>query len=394
MLNKPMDPSNITALQNLVPAALQALEKGDQSEALRSLTALHQVIQRLMPELSEQQQAAQLLNKATDFLNQLINDPAPRTDLPANLQPYASLGELSANLRNLRLFLLTLVKGDLTQELGKEGFLAGILKSLQANLRHLTWQTQMIASGDFSQRVDFMGEFSVAFNDMVTRLDESLRQIKEKEAELTRVNQELRQEVELRRRTEESLRQSEELFRQLAVTDPLTGIHNRRYFYQLAKLELERSCRYHHSLAVAMFDVDHFKRVNDHYGHTIGDQVLQSLAGLVRNCLRSNDIFARYGGEEFIMLLPETDLQAASVLADRVRRQVAEKPLVIEPNQITITISVGCSAIDHCVQPRFPQPKTLDLLIDCADKALYQAKRAGRNRTHLSDAGEQVFGLS
>jgi diguanylate cyclase (GGDEF)-like protein len=394
LLNKLMDPSDIRTLQNLVPAALQALENEDQSEALRSLTILHQVIQRLMPELSEEQQAVHLLNEATDFLNRLINDPAPCTDLPANLQPYASLGELSASLRNLRLFLLNLVKGDLTQELSKDGFLAGILKSLQANLRHLTWQTQMIASGDFSQRVDFMGEFSVAFNDMVTRLDESLRQIKEKEAELTRVNQELRQEVELRRSTEESLRQSEELFRQLAVTDPLTGIHNRRYFYQLARMELERSCRYHHALAVVMFDVDHFKRVNDHYGHAIGDQVLQTLAGLVRNCLRSNDIFARYGGEEFIMLLPETDLQAASLLADRVRRQVAEKPLVIEPNQVAITISAGCSALDHSVQPLFPQPKALDLLIDCADKALYQAKRAGRNRTHLSDAGEQVLGLS
>jgi diguanylate cyclase (GGDEF)-like protein len=145
---------------------------------------------------------------------------------------------------------------------------------------------------------------------------------------------------------------------------------------------------------VVMFDVDHFKRVNDLYGHAIGDQVLQALAGLIRNCLRSNDIFARYGGEEFILLLPETDLQAASVIADRVRRQVAEKPLVVTPNQIEITISAGCSAVDHSVQPLFPKPKDLDRLIDCADKALYQAKRAGRNRIYLSDAGKQVFGLS
>jgi diguanylate cyclase (GGDEF)-like protein len=389
-----MNPTDITTLQNLVPAAMQALEKGDQSEALRSIGILHQVIQRLIAELSEQYKALQLLNEATDFLTQLINDPAPRTDLSANLQPYPSLRKLCANLLNLRLFLLNLVKGDLTQELCMEGFLAGTLKSLQANLRHLNWQTQMIASGDFSQRVYFMGDFSVAFNDMVSRLDESLRQIKEKEAELTRVNQELREEVELRKSTEQSLRQREALFRQLAITDPLTGINNRRHFYQLAMIELKRSCRYHHPLAVVMFDVDHFKRVNDLYGHAIGDQVLQALAGLIRNCLRSNDIFARYGGEEFILLLPETDLQAASVIADRVRRQVAEKPLVVTPNQIEITISAGCSAVDHSVQPLFPKPKDLDRLIDCADKALYQAKRAGRNRIYLSDAGKQVFGLS
>jgi diguanylate cyclase (GGDEF)-like protein len=389
-----MDPTDITALQNLVPAALQALENGDQSEALRSLTILHQIMQRLMPELSEQQQAFQALNETTDFLNQLINDPAPHTELSANLQHYPSLGKLCTNLLNLRLFLRNLVKGDLSQELSMDGFLAGTLKSLQANLRHLTWQTQMIASGDFSQRVEFMGEFSVAFNDMVIRLDESLRQIKEKEAELTRVNQELREEVERRKSTEESLRQSEELFRQLAVTDPLTGIHNRRYFYQLACMELERSCRYHHSLAVVLFDVDHFKRVNDHYGHAIGDQVLQTLADLVRNCLRSNDIFARYGGEEFIVLLPETGLEAALVIAERVRRQVAGKPLVVTPDPIKITISAGCSAFDDSMHPLFPTPKALDLLIDCADKALYQAKRAGRNCIHLSDAGDLVCGLS
>jgi len=394
LLNKLMDPTDITALQNLVPAALQALEHGDQSEALRSITALHQVIQRIIPGLSEKQNASQLLNEATDFLNQLINDPAPHTDLSANLQLYPPLGKLCANLLNLRLFLLNLVKGDLTQELCMEGFLAGTLKSLQANLRHLNWQTQMIASGDFSQRVDFMGEFSVAFNDMVIRLDESLRQIKENEAELTRINQELREEVELRKSTEKSLRQSEALFRQLAVSDPLTGIHNRRYFYQLACMELDRSCRYQHSLAVVLFDVDHFKQVNDHYGHAIGDQVLQNLACLVRNCLRSNDIFARYGGEEFILLLPETDLQASFVIADRVRLQVAEKPLVVSPDQIKITISAGCSAVDDSVQPLFPTPKTLDLLIDCADKALYQAKRAGRNCIYLSDAGDLVCGLS
>ena len=329
--------------------------------------------------------AFQLLQEAISFLEQAISDPAPATDLPANLKPYPALNDLYANLLELRQFSLALVQGDLSRELRMKGYLSGALKSLQANLRHLTWQTQMIASGDFSQRVDFMGEFSDAFNAMVIQLDESLQQIKEKEAELTRINKELRQEIELRKTTEESLRQSEELYRQLAITDPLTGIFNRRHFYQIAESELQRSCRYCRPLAVIMIDIDYFKRVNDNYGHAIGDQVLQALASLVREALRAVDIFARYGGEEFIVLLPETDLRSVRPVAERLCRKIGETPLPIEPNHINITISVGASAFDPSMQP-LPSSKkvTLDQLIDLADKALYEAKKAGRNRVCIS----------
>lgn len=328
----------------------------------------------------------QLLQEAINFLEQAISDPSPPSFLPANLKPYPALNDLYANLLELRQFSLGIVQGDLSRELRMKGYLAGALKSLQANLRHLTWQTQMIASGDFSQRVDFMGEFSDAFNAMVIQLDESQQQINEKEAALTRINGELRQEIELRKTTEESLRRSEELYRQLAITDPLTGIFNRRHFYQLANSELQRTCRYCRPLAVIMIDVDYFKRVNDSYGHAIGDQVLQALAGLVREALRAIDIFARYGGEEFIVLLPETDLRAVRPIAERLCRKIAETPLPIEPNQINITISVGASAFDPSAKS-FPSSKTatLDQLIDLADKALYEAKKAGRNRVCISN---------
>lgn len=328
----------------------------------------------------------QLLQEAINFLEQAISDPSPPSFLPANLKPYPALNDLYANLLELRQFSLGIVQGDLSRELRMKGYLAGALKSLQANLRHLTWQTQMIASGDFSQRVDFMGEFSDAFNAMVIQLDESQQQINEKEAALTRINGELRQEIELRKTTEESLRRSEELYRRLAITDPLTGIFNRRHFYQLANSELQRTCRYCRPLAVIMIDVDYFKRVNDSYGHAIGDQVLQALAGLVREALRAIDIFARYGGEEFIVLLPETDLRAVRPIAARLCRKIAETPLPIEPNQINITISVGASAFDPSAKS-FPSSKTatLDQLINLADKALYEAKKAGRNRVCISN---------
>jgi diguanylate cyclase (GGDEF)-like protein len=330
--------------------------------------------------------AFQLLQEAMSFLEQAIDAPAPATDLPANLKPYPALNDLYANLLELRQFFLAVVQGDLSRELRMKGYLAGALKALQANLRHLTWQTQMIATGDFSQRVDFMGEFSDAFNTMVIQLDDSLQQIKAKEGELTCINRELRQEIDHRETTEESLRQSEELYRQLAITDPLTGIFNRRHFYQLSNSELQRTYRYCRPLAVLMIDIDYFKRVNDSYGHAIGDQVLQALAGLVREALRSIDIFARYGGEEFIVLLPETDLRAVRPIAERLCRKIAETPLPIEPNHINITISIGASAFDPSVQLLPSADKrTLDELIDLADKALYEAKIAGRNRVCISN---------
>jgi diguanylate cyclase (GGDEF)-like protein len=335
--------------------------------------------------------ASQLLQEVINFLEQAISAPAPAADLPANLKPYPALNDLYANLLELRQFFLALVQGDLSREVRIKGYLSGALKSLQANLRHLTWQTQMIASGDFSQRVDFMGEFSEAFNAMVIQLDESLQRIKAKEAELTGINKELRHEIELRTMTEESLRRSEELYRELAITDPLTGIFNRRHFYQLAESELQRSCRYCRPLAVLMIDIDYFKRVNDTYGHGIGDQVLQALAGLVREALRAVDIFARYGGEEFIALLPETGLGAVRPIAERLCRKIAETPLPIELNPINITISVGASAFDPSAQLSPSSKKgTLDQLIDLADKALYEAKKAGRNRVCISNLGSNI----
>lgn len=328
---------------------------------------------------------SQLLQEAIIFLEQAISAPTPNADLPANLKPYPALNDLYAKLLGLREFTLALAQGDLSRELRLKGYLAGALKSFHANLRHLTWQTQMIATGDFSQRVDFMGEFSEAFNTMVIQLDESLQKIKEKEAELTGINKELRQEIELRKTTEESLRQSEELYRQLAITDPLTGIFNRRHFYQLSESELQRTCRYGRPLAVMMIDIDYFKKVNDSYGHAIGDQVLQTLASLIREALRTIDIFARYGGEEFIVLLPETQLRDVRPIAERLCRKIAETPVPIEANHISITISVGASAFEPSAQ-LFPSSKkvTLDQLIDLADKALYEAKETGRNRVCIA----------
>ncbi len=377
-------PSNhsLSILRNLIQDAQNVLDRGDEAGIVKFLTVLPRVAGEAIPAGQGKIPASQLLEVAINSLDQVMNASNPATELAGDLKYYSALNLLYAKFIEIRKFLLNLVKGDLSQELRLKGYLAGVLKAIQANLRHLTWQTQMIASGDFSQRVDFMGEFSEAFNAMVIQLDENQKKIKEKQAELTRLNEELRDEIELRKKTEASLRQSEELYHQLAITDPLTGIFNRRQFYHLARLELHRSCRYHHPLTMIIFDLDHFKQVNDTYGHATGDRVLQAFADLVRNAVRQIDIFARYGGEEFILLLPETNFRPGIAIAERLRRQVAAAPLLLEQNRIQITISVGVSVLDPTGQPILPQPEILDQLISQADQALYEAKKAGRNRVN------------
>lgn len=313
-------------------------------------------------------------------LDQLISESNPAAALTGDLKDYPAFEHLYNKLLDIREFLLSLVQGDLSGEMHRTGYLAGVLKALQANLRHLTWQTQMIAQGDFSQRVDFMGEFAAAFNSMVIQLEENQKQLQEKQAALSRLNEELRAEIELRKKIEESLRHSKESYRQLAITDPLTGILNRRHFYQLARSEVERSYRYRHPLAVIIFDLDYFKLVNDTYGHAAGDQVLQGIAKVVRRSIRTVDIFARYGGEEFILLLPATGLDAGMIAAERVRGTVAATVLPLKPNRIQITISAGVSALEAPGQPVPAAAEILTQLIGQADQALYEAKNAGRNR--------------
>jgi diguanylate cyclase (GGDEF)-like protein len=159
----------------------------------------------------------------------------------------------------------------------------------------------------------------------------------------------------------------------LAITDSLTGLHNRRHFFELAEREFDRARRYRHSLSAIMLDIDHFKQVNDVYGHTIGDLVLQTLATCCLKHVRSSDILARYGGEEFVVLMPETDLIGASVAAERMRWCVEKSPVETEGGPVAITISLGvASAAADCAD--------LATLLRAADTALYAAKRAGRNR--------------
>ena len=159
----------------------------------------------------------------------------------------------------------------------------------------------------------------------------------------------------------------------MAVTDPLTGLSNRRKFYENASSEFDISRRYNRPLSVIMLDIDHFKRVNDTYGHAVGDQVLQGLAQLVKSNLRQVDLLARYGGEEFVILMPETGLEEAMLIAERLRENAAEATLPTRAGNMVITISLGVVKLeDDC--------RNLEELLDRSDQAMYVSKRTGRNK--------------
>ncbi len=167
---------------------------------------------------------------------------------------------------------------------------------------------------------------------------------------------------------------------QISVTDELTALSNRRGIFQLGEREFERALRFGRPLAVLMLDIDHFKRVNDTYGHPMGDQVLRALADCVRQNTRGIDVAGRYGGEEFTLLLPETDLPVAIQIAERLRQSIADLSIPIcrgkgdtPPVHIRIKVSIGVAFM----QPDIPN---LSVLIDLADQALYRAKDSGRNR--------------
>ena len=162
----------------------------------------------------------------------------------------------------------------------------------------------------------------------------------------------------------------------LAITDPLTGINNRRAFFDRARQEFSRSTRYQHRMSVIMLDVDHFKKINDRFGHAAGDEALRLIAGQCVAVSRSSDVIGRYGGEEFIILLPETPLNGALSMAQRLCDQIASTRMPSERGEIRMTVSVGVAEINQEVND-------LETLIEKADQALYRAKQSGRNRVAI-----------
>lgn len=278
------------------------------------------------------------LTAAVKNLQDLIAAPKVSPEPPPEFAEVDGYSQLYTTLLEVRTAISMFASGNFDYQVTKKGYLPGSIKSLQASLNHLTWQTKRVASGDFTQRVDFMGEFSESFNSMVELLDQSMRKL--------------------------------EL---MAHTDPLTGANNRGYFMELLGVELDRAKRYESIFCFVMLDLDHFKSVNDVHGHAAGDEALRSLCRVVKSSgLRSSDFFGRIGGEEFAIVLPETEIQETLAVAERVRVNLENTEIVHEENKFFINASIGIS--------EYREGDTQESLMNRADQAMYKAKESGRNR--------------
>jgi diguanylate cyclase (GGDEF)-like protein/PAS domain S-box-containing protein len=164
-----------------------------------------------------------------------------------------------------------------------------------------------------------------------------------------------------------------EQFQKLATTDSLTGIYNRRYFYEKAEAEFNRSSRKNKIFSIMFLDLDKFKHINDKFGHAAGDAFLKGFADNVQTHLRNYDTFARVGGEEFAILLPNTDKDNASIIAERIRASIEALIIPFENESLKITVSVGVVESSNEI-------KSIDQIMNNADKRLYQAKCNGRNQ--------------
>ncbi|NEX16188.1 MAG: hypothetical protein C1943_06075 [Halochromatium sp.] len=172
------------------------------------------------------------------------------------------------------------------------------------------------------------------------------------------------------KRSEEALRQANQELARIAHTDPLTGAFNRRYLDEAATSLVALAKREGRDIAIAMMDIDDFKPINDHFGHDVGDRVIAALVDLIRQQIRQSDLIVRFGGEEFVLMLPNTGLEEAEQVAEKIRQQVATSQAAAP---VQFTLSIGLTLVSSLDQ-------TISDSIARADKALYQAKRAGKNR--------------
>ena len=224
-------------------------------------------------------------------------------------------------------------------------------------LKRLSAGADRVAAGDLDVDLPVLsrsevGYLTQVFNHMVARLRQGRKELASVNAELQEKNKHLQL---------------------LSVTDPLTGLFNRNHLMETLTAEIVRSLRHKHTFALLIIDIDHFKRINDTYGHQKGDEVLHDLAEVFRKAIRDCDYAARYGGEEFMILLPETSRQGAMEVAERIRLDTGRRPIDMENEAVSVTVSIGISL--------FPDNGgDVKTVIQEADKALYAAKDSGRNR--------------
>ncbi len=283
--------------------------------------------------------------------------PATATELEDTAALASAFHAFAAQLHTSHAIYAQIADGNLDVDIPRHLYLAMPAKALQASLRHLTWQTQRIAQGDLNHNVHFLGEFSTAFNQLV----DALRAKHRLEEELIEY--------------QKSLQQINVMLEMKATTDSLTGLRNRQHLDRQLILEISRAERYQTPMAFIIFDIDHFKVINDRFGHLAGDEVLKTLGKIVARTIRNLDVLARWGGEEFVVLLPGSTLEPALRTAEKLRGLIESHPFAIKTK---VTCSFGVS--------QYRAGDTPEKITARADDALYAAKAAGRNAVRAESA--------
>jgi diguanylate cyclase (GGDEF)-like protein len=315
-------------------------------------------------------------NQALEHVRRLLRDNRV-PELSGELESIPGLKNIHSDLKSIREIAYSFSTGDLFRPIETRGIIPGCLKSLQSLLQHLIWQVGLVERGDFSQRLEHLGEFAEAFNRMIDHLNLTLQELKQKEEALKALAEGLRGEVDRRNSAVEALRKSESQFKYLASHDPLTGAMNRRSFMERAAMELKNAALLKAPCGISMMDIDFFKKFNDTYGHLAGDEVLRHVVRIIGSLLRKNDFLGRYGGEEFVFLFSNVDEATGLQIAERVREAIQNSPISLENGQVTITASFGVAMAGYNATQ---DDNYIEILIDNADSALYQAKHEGRNK--------------
>lgn len=281
-------------------------------------------------------------------------------DIPDTIRDIPGMEQLSSLLFGIRHMTNALSRGELEHRCSEKGCVIGSLKSLQANLRHLTWQARCIARGDYQHRVNFLGDFSTAFNTMAEELDKSVSRLTTQSTE----------------------------YKEMSNRDALTGLLNRRAFTNLALDALQEHAEKGSQAVIIMMDLDFFKKINDTWGHACGDEVLRHTARLLQSRLREDDLCCRYGGEEFILLLPHTGMQQGIHVAEQLRQSLSQTCIIYEGHEVSVTASFGVKGV-NLDNPQKSLNSAFDTAVKLVDKNLYAAKKSGKNKVVSS---EKPFG--
>lgn len=336
-------------------------------------------------------------------LNSITNGNDARAQLMLVVQEHSAFTDAERSLQSLIGFNTTLVpslhdvatldvqKLYIITSLAVLGVLLGIglvgwlvSSTLIQRLRRLRSSVQAIAGGEVETRLEVKGrdeisEVSVAINRMVDTLVGLLEETKRQRDELAE-GEELKHLNASLQREQKALEEANARLEAMATTDLLTGLPNHRALQGILEKECERSRRFGHPYSLLFFDGDRFKRVNDTYGHSIGDVVLRELGERAKSVLRAGDTIGRYGGEEFLVLLPETDGQEARHVAERLRNAVAASPLAMQEVEggVAVTVSIGLASYPN-------DGVNASEIQERADQAMYWSKRLGRNQVRTAE---------